>query len=227
MASTTADNGLLVVLGATGNQGGPVLKYFAKNNCRFGFKLRGITRNAGSPSSKQLSKLGIEMVEADLNDASSLEKAFSGATHIFGNTDSNQMIWKAIEQPQILGPGQTPGSYGKEIELVQGRNLVRAAASIPTLQRFVWSTLPGVEKWSKSKYTKVPMFDAKEEIAAMLREEPRLAGKLSMLIVGFYANNALSVPQIYAPQKVRTLIHANLPFGADVLFLSVLMAPTS
>ena len=204
MSTVLAETKLLVVVGATGNQGGPILRYFLESNNRFAFNLRGLTRNVRSEASQKLSKLGVDMFEADLNDEHSLSRAFSGATHIFANTtDSNQMIYQAIEHPNLLRPDQTPRSYAEEIELAQGRNLANAAASCKTLERLVCSTLPGPKKWSKGKYTKVSMFDAKEAIADMLKATPEVKDKLSLLTVGFYASNALKAPRLYAPQKVR------------------------
>ena len=202
MSTVLAETKLLVVVGATGNQGEPILRHFLESNDRFAFKLRGLTRNVRSEPSQKLSKLGVDMFEADLNDERSLSRAFSGATHIFANTDSNQMIYQAIEHPNLLRPDQTPRSYAEEIELAQGRNLANAAACCMTLERLVWSTLPSPKKWSKGKYTKVSMFDAKEAIADILKATPEVLDKLSLLTVGFYASNALKAPRLYAPQKV-------------------------
>jgi hypothetical protein len=83
---TASMSELLVVVGATGGQGGSVLKAMREHS-RHSFKIRGITRNTNSGKAKALSAQGIEMVAADLNDESSLVQAFQGASAIFAVTD--------------------------------------------------------------------------------------------------------------------------------------------
>lgn len=202
---------LLVVLGATGNQGKAVLEYFAQRSTQRKFNLRGITRNPQSKGAQDLEKMGIEMIQANLSDLTSLQKAFSGATHIFATTDSNQNIFHAIQHPEVLKPGQTPREYAREKELGQGRNIAEAASMIPTLQRIVWSSLPSPNKLSNGLYTKVTMFDTKEEILNIIELKSELRDKISTLLVGFYATNALKVPELYGPQRVSQICdhHAN------------------
>lgn len=193
----------LVVLGATGNQGNAVLRYFAEHHYAQNFNLRGVTRNTESEKSNELKRIGVEMVKADLDDIPSLKHAFSGATHIFATTDSNQLIFDAIRRPELLTDGQNPRSYARDIELAQGENIATAAASTTTLQRIVWSSLPSPKIWSNAKYSKVTMFDTKEDIAILLSKREELQDKLSVVLIGFYATNALAVPHLYGPQKVR------------------------
>lgn len=64
---------LITVIGATGTQGGSVVAAALKSG---DYKVRGVTRNVDSEASRALVSKGVEMVAADLNDQSSLEKAF-------------------------------------------------------------------------------------------------------------------------------------------------------
>jgi len=64
---------LVVVVGATGGQGGSVINRLLADGS---YRLRGITRNAQSKSSQALIAKGVEMVTADLNDTQSLIAAF-------------------------------------------------------------------------------------------------------------------------------------------------------
>lgn len=64
---------LLVVIGATGNQGGAVLNSFLSDKS---FRLRGVTRNVDSDAARKWSEKGVEMVKADIEDEASLEAAF-------------------------------------------------------------------------------------------------------------------------------------------------------
>ena len=73
---------LLVIVGITGNQGSSVCKVFQNEP---DWRIRGITRD---PSKyHDLQKQGIELVAANLDDETSLEKAFAGANAIFAVTD--------------------------------------------------------------------------------------------------------------------------------------------
>jgi uncharacterized protein YbjT (DUF2867 family) len=60
---STESKPLIVVLGATGAQGGSVVRSLLKNG---GFRIRGVTRDLLSEKSQDLSKLGIEMVKGTL-----------------------------------------------------------------------------------------------------------------------------------------------------------------
>ncbi|KAK4501834.1 hypothetical protein PRZ48_007643 [Zasmidium cellare] len=201
MTDQAAKTNLLVVLGATGNQGSAVLKHFANDPSSHSYKLRGISRNINSDASKELAQLGIEVLQGELNDLASLKEAFSGATHIFANTDSNALIFNAISQPDILTEGQTALSYAHDMELAYGKNIADAAASTLTLQRLVWSGIPSPKKCSGGKYTKVSMWDVKEEISEVLYSKPELKGKVSTILVGIYATMPIKLPMLYAPQK--------------------------
>lgn len=64
---------LIVVVGATGLQGGSVIQSLLLNP---DFKLRGITRNSSSLNAHTLSAQGVEIVEADIANYNSLIKAF-------------------------------------------------------------------------------------------------------------------------------------------------------
>lgn len=194
------DAKLLVVLGATGAQGGSVVRHFIEK--RKDFQVRGITRNPDSERSQALSATGVDMVKADLNDEVSLRHAFDGATHIFANIDSVEPIMEGMQYPEVLRPGQTPFERGAELEKAMGRNLIDAAAALSSLRRIIWSTLPGVNKTSKGKYTKVTQFDAKEVVAEMFAANEGLRSKVSLLYVGLYFDMPLRIPMLYPIRKV-------------------------
>lgn len=87
---------IVVVIGATGNQGGSVVRHLLKSGlslCSFDylfaahfsltgqFHVRALTRN--TDKAKALSSLGVEVVAADLNRKESLLTAFKGAFGVF------------------------------------------------------------------------------------------------------------------------------------------------
>ncbi|KAJ8609444.1 hypothetical protein MRB53_039115 [Persea americana] len=207
---------LLVVLGATGHQGGAVIDYYLNHPSQLNFKLRGVTRNVGSEASRELQSKGVDMAEADLGDKQALQKAFEGATHIFSNSDSNQMIFSAIKKPELLRDGQTAAQYGAEQEYQLGLNIIEAAAATETLQRIIWSTLPSPKKRSKGKYSKVAMFDVKDDIASLFKSDARLKHKTNFLINGFYLDNAVRVPNLYAPKlQADGVYELSFPMSGD------------
>jgi len=71
---------LLTVVGATGTQGLSLINAALKDGS---YKIRGLTRNPNSPKAVELSKRGVEVVKADINDGESLVEAFKVcSTHI-------------------------------------------------------------------------------------------------------------------------------------------------
>jgi uncharacterized protein YbjT (DUF2867 family) len=98
---------LLVIIGATGNQGGSVIKsILADPNASKQFKLRGVTRDVSKDSAKALTAQGVEMVAADLGDKASLVKAFEGAYGVYAVTD----FWATMD---------------KDTEVKQGKNITQ------------------------------------------------------------------------------------------------------
>ena len=64
---------LLTVVGGTGTQGRSVIEAALKNGHS---KIRTLTRNPDSKHAKELAAKGVEVIKADVNDESSLVKAF-------------------------------------------------------------------------------------------------------------------------------------------------------
>jgi uncharacterized protein YbjT (DUF2867 family) len=113
---------LIAVIGATGQQGGAVVRAL---QARGQFKVRALTRNPGKHR-----KLADEVVEADLNRPGTLRAAFEGAHGVFLVTN----FWE----------------HGTD-ELKQATAAVRAAKDAG-VKHFVWSTLPDVEAISGGKF---------------------------------------------------------------------------
>ena len=60
-----SDSRMVLVTGATGQQGGSVARRLLDG----GFRVRGITRNTQSDAAKDLTELGAEVVHAEFSDA--------------------------------------------------------------------------------------------------------------------------------------------------------------
>ena len=150
------------------------------------------------------------MVQADLDDPSTLLPAFQGAHAIYSVTD----FWQFYKPSNAskLKPGQKMNEFCYDCEIQQGKNIAHAAAQVPTLERFVCSSLSNVRKWSGGKYRSVYHFDSKAAVVEFIHENlPALAKKMSVIQIGLYATHWQAMPFL-APQKQ--------PDGTFVLSLS-------
>jgi uncharacterized protein YbjT (DUF2867 family) len=171
-----ADKKIIAVIGATGAQGGGLVRAIISDKSG-GFSARAVTRNANSDKAKELSKLGAEVVTADLDDVESLKRAFSGAYGAFCVTN----FW------EHLSP---------EKELAQARHLAEAAKQAG-IQHAIWSTLEDTRRWVPLSDTrmptlmgkyKVPHFDAKGEADQAFRD---LGVPTTFLLTSFYWDNMI------------------------------------
>lgn len=144
-----SDKQIIAVVGATGAQGGGVVRAALADGR---FKVRALTRKPDSEKAQALAKAGAEIVAADLDDVESLTKALQGAYGAFFVTN----FWEIF-------------SADKEKEQI--KNLAQAAKAAG-LQHVIWSTLEDTRKdvplsddrmpTLQGKY-KVPHFDGKGE----------------------------------------------------------------
>jgi uncharacterized protein YbjT (DUF2867 family) len=135
-----ANERTVLITGATGKQGGATARALAGK----GFKLRAMTRNPDSDAAKAVaSATGAEIVQGDLNDAASLERALQGAWGVFGV----QNTWEA----------------GVEGEEEQGKRLA-ALAREAGVQHYVYTSVG-----SAHRKTAIPHFDNKYRIEDTIR----------------------------------------------------------
>jgi hypothetical protein len=177
---------LIVIIGATGNQGGSVANIFLEEP---GWKVRALTRNTSSIKSQALAARGAEVVQADIDTPATLLTAFEGANTIFAVSD----FWGLYGDPankDKARPGQPLNVWAAEHETQQLKNVIDAAAKVPNLERFVLSSLSDATKWSKGKYTHVYHFDSKAKAAEYGRETyPDLWAKTSIYQAGLFLSN--------------------------------------
>ncbi|QGQ99312.1 NmrA/HSCARG family protein [Paenibacillus psychroresistens] len=121
-----ADKKIIVVMGATGSQGGGLVRAIL-NDKAGEFTVRAITRDVNSETAKELAALGAEVVAADLDDAESLQKAFKDAYGAFCVT----FFWNHF-------------SPEKEINHAK---LMAEAAKQADVKHVIWSTLEDTRKW--------------------------------------------------------------------------------
>lgn len=99
----TSNNRIILVSGATGNQGGAVTKSLLKN----GWRVRALTRTATSDKADKLRASGAEVVEGDMGKSKTIEKFFEDVYGVF--SVQNFM------------------TDGSESEIIQGKNMADLA----------------------------------------------------------------------------------------------------
>ena len=114
-------NKTLLITGATGRQGGAVVRHLLGK----GWQLRALTRDPGSAAATALACQGVEVVPGDFDDLSSLEQATSGVYGIY----SVQDFW----------------SVGARREVEQGKRMAEVAKRAG-VAHFVYSSVGGVER---------------------------------------------------------------------------------
>ena len=71
-------NRVVAIVGATGSQGGGLVRAIQAHP-ESSFRARAITRDANSDSARALATIGAEVVEANVDDPDTLDRAFEGA----------------------------------------------------------------------------------------------------------------------------------------------------
>jgi uncharacterized protein YbjT (DUF2867 family) len=132
-------NELILITGATGQQGGAIAhELLAK-----GRKVRAMTRHPEGPKAAALKGLGAEVVAGDLNDAASIERALKGAWGAY----AVQNTWEA-------------GVQGEEEQGVRFAEIARKAG----IHHLVYSSVQ-----SADRKTGIPHFDNKARVEARIR----------------------------------------------------------
>src|SRR5829696_4008349 len=140
MADKQNGQRLFVVAGATGKQGGAV----ARSLLDRGFRVRALTRDPQKPEAQALADHGAEIVQGDMEDRSSIERALEGAYGIF----SVQNYWET----------------GYDGEVQQGKT-VADAAKAAGVEHFVYSSVG-----SAHRQTGIPHFESKWEVENHVRQ---------------------------------------------------------
>jgi uncharacterized protein YbjT (DUF2867 family) len=141
----------IVVFGATGAQGGGLVRAILDDK-NSEFAVRAVTRDINSDKAKALAAAGAEVVAADIDDSTSLQKALEGAYGAFFVT----FFW---------------AHFSAEKETEEARQMAQAAKAAG-LKHVIWSTLEDTRELVplesdqmptlQGKY-KVPHFDGKGE----------------------------------------------------------------
>ncbi|KAK3307403.1 uncharacterized protein B0T15DRAFT_530126 [Chaetomium strumarium] len=144
---------LLVIFGATGQQGGSLANFVLSDPALSArYRIRGIARDVSKPAAEALRARGAEIVSADLEDPESLKTALAEADTIFITT-------RTIYDEQT-----------KEREVRQGKNAADAAVAVGA-KYVIYSTEVHCEVVTKGKY-RVAAYDSRGEVEAYIRTLP-------------------------------------------------------
>jgi len=130
---------LILVTGATGQQGGAV----ARELLAAGHTVRAMTRHPDGPAAQALARSGAEVIQGDLDSADSLQGAVRGAWGLF----AVQNTWEA----------------GVEREEEQGKRIAEIARQ-GGVQHFVYTSVA-----SAHRKTGIPHFDNKWRVEETVR----------------------------------------------------------
>ncbi|EGY17070.1 hypothetical protein VD0004_g879 [Verticillium dahliae] len=189
---------VITVFGATGLQGGSVVKTFLEDRKLKGWLIRGVTRNAFSEKARDLAAKGVEVVEADLNDRVSVLKAVQGSTAVYGVTN----YWESLD---------------KDLEVQQGKNIADAAKEAK-VQHYIWSSLPNITKLSGGVLSCVYHFDSKAEVESYVRS---LDIPASFFMPGLYASNLTTNLMKKTPLEDGWRFFLPAPSTAEIPFFDV------
>jgi uncharacterized protein YbjT (DUF2867 family) len=144
-----ADKKVIAVLGATGAQGGGLVRAIL-NDRSSEFSVRALVHNPNSEKAKAFEEQGVEVVAVDIDNYESLQSAFKNAYGVYAVT----FFWH---------------HFSAEKEIAQAASIVKAAKEA-AVKHIIWSTLEDTRNWIplsdnrmptlQGKY-KVPHFDAK------------------------------------------------------------------
>ena len=146
----------IAVMGATGNQGGAVVKAF-HNLDNSNFKIRAITRNPESEKAKAIESMVDEVVKADGDDVDSLVAAFEGCHGVF-------VVCNFWEDMDVNHEMKTMRTIKDALKIAKVKHVV--LSTLPDTRNFV-NEAENKDTWTvidKELGMYTPHFDGKGEV---------------------------------------------------------------
>ncbi|KAJ6603089.1 NAD(P)-binding protein [Mycena sp. CBHHK59/15] len=168
---------LVAVVGATGRQGGSVVRALAESDKPY--RIRGFTRDATKPAAKELVKLGVEIVVISLvvENKENVYQAFAGADAAFASPFFEH--------------------FDADREIAEGKLLIDAAKASGAT-RVVWSGCEPASQISGGKYVHLYHWDSK----ALVTQYGRASGIPFVEVqVAHYAQNGPAPRMTLRPSK--------------------------
>ncbi|KAJ7646921.1 NAD(P)-binding protein [Roridomyces roridus] len=151
MTITDAESAPLVaVVGATGNQGGSVVRALEESD--MAYRIRAFTRDALKPAAQELASRGVELVSISLvlENKDKVYEAFQGVNMAFLVTN----FWEHRDADR---------------EIAEAKQLIDAAMANGA-ERIVWSGLVSFDKLSGGKLRHVYHYDSKATVTEYARQ---------------------------------------------------------
>ncbi|KAH6867794.1 hypothetical protein B0T10DRAFT_541803 [Thelonectria olida] len=162
---------LLTVFGATGNQGGSVIRAILNDpTLSKQFKIRAITRDASKPAAKELAAKGVEVVTADMSSAELAAPAVKDAHTVFLVTN----FWE---------------SSSDDVEISQGK-AVADASKAAGVQHLIFSSLINTTEASGGRLPNISHFVGKSKVEKYIRDSGVPA---SFVLPGFFMSNMFTM----------------------------------
>jgi uncharacterized protein YbjT (DUF2867 family) len=132
---------VVLVIGATGNQGGATVQHLLDN----GHRVRALVRDPGTAAAQRLREQGVHLLRGDMEDAGSLRAAMHDVQGVFS-------VQALAYEPTLA------------TEVRQGKLVADVAAQL-RIQHLVYSSVGGAER-----HTGIDHFESKAEIERHLRK---------------------------------------------------------
>ena len=164
---------VLVVFGATGNQGGSVIKSILNDP------------KTTKPNAKALETQGVECVAGDINDKASIKSAFDGAYAVFAMTN----YWEKMDAELEFAQGKTIADLAKvSISVLSECSYkpIMTCEQESGVQHLIWSSLLNITKLTDGAFPNVEHFDSKAAVEQYIRDQEIPA---TFILPGFFMSN--------------------------------------
>ncbi|KAG8859567.1 hypothetical protein FRB96_004451 [Tulasnella sp. 330] len=192
---------LIAVVGATGMQGGSVIKRLAESPKPY--RIKGFTRDPSKPAAKALAEQKVEIVVVSLtvDNKDAVYKAFQGADIAFTVTN----FWEHMDKAR---------------ETAEGKLLIDAATAAG-VKLLIWSGLVSAAEVSHGKYMHADHLDSKAEVTKYGRHTTSTSPtRFVNVIAGLYDSNFIS--PLFSPKKQEDGSFALvMPVSADCIVPSL------
>jgi len=141
-----ADGRPVLVIGATGHQGGAA----ARHLLAAGWSVRALVRDGGAPAAQALRAAGATLALGDLDEPRTIQAALDGSARVF--LALNMMVGPRISAPAVVA------------ERRRGETVAELAARAG-IEHLVYSSISGADRG-----TGIPYYESKAHIEARIRQ---------------------------------------------------------
>lgn len=221
---------LITVFGATGNQGGSVIRtILADPELSKEFRIRAFTRDLSKPKAQALADQGIEMIQVRQNEYLNQLKVAHSDLFIQGDMASYEDVAKAVDGAHtVYLVTNFWETMSAKPEILQGK-IVSDACKEAGVKHLIFSSLINASKATEGRLVNITHFDGKAEVEEYIRESGVPA---SFVMLGIFMSELLSMirkqedgsfilPIPLSPKAVAPFIDAGADTGAQSNLMSL------